>query len=91
MLFRSDHVGAAADYREAIEQASAMGAIALELSAALHLARLLVGQGLQLDAIAVLEASLGRCDPSTNTPDLPAVRAYLAELRQAGLTNVAPT
>ncbi len=88
---QGDHVGAAADYREAIEQASAMGAIALELSAALHLARLLVGQGLQLDAIAVLEASLGRCDPSTNTPDLPAVRAYLAELRQAGLTNVAPT
>jgi len=86
---RGDQAGAAEDYRAAIEQSSAMGAIALELSAALHLARLLVAQKQEPDAIAILEAALGRCDPNTNTPDNPAVRAYLAELRQSDFKDAA--
>lgn len=72
---------AIACYREGIAAAVAMGAVALELSLALHLARLLAARGETPVAVAALEATLSRCDPATNSPDLDPVRQLAAELR----------
>lgn len=71
------------DYRAAIALAAEMGLIALELPPAIQLSQMLADSGRKTEAAKVLEASLARCTPQTNTPDLATAQQALAQLSGA--------
>ena len=79
-----DLAGGEEDTRAAVRHAAEMGALALELSASVQLARLCAGCGRKADAIAALEAALGHCDEATLTPARQTAQALLCDLRDSG-------
>lgn len=85
------HAEARAALEQALEEARSQGSPALELRAAVGLARLLADGG-ETDAARMLVAPVyGRCTEGFDTPDLREAAALLGRLGEASRTRTAPT
>lgn len=80
-LALGEHEGAEADLRAALDLVRPHGIVALELRAALPLARSLFARGRDAQARALLEPVCGAFEGSLQTPNLQAARALLGPLR----------
>ena len=83
-----DHAAALGAFEQAIAQARSQGALALELRAAIDLARLRrdLGAGAE-DAVKELESALAQVSEGFDTPLVMRVREVVASLRSAFGTN----
>ena len=82
-LAAGDEDAAEADYRSAISMAAEMGVLALELPPAIQLSRHLADGGRRSEATDILQTTLGRAGPDTNTPALAPARDALTQLSGA--------